>query len=367
MKRNLLSRLTLTISLCICALVSVAQITVTRVDFAVAGDMTINANDTLPSVSTGSAGASQTWNLSGIANHYTDTTVFSNPGSTPYAANFPGANLAGYNSLEDAYYYVNASTSSVEIHGVVFQNPFTGNPLPLPFSPPQPQITFPATFGTAFSNTSTAASGAFYMNLVLDSSTNTVADSFRITQTVIRNSIVDGWGTTTTPAGTFNTLRQRIVDSTNTLIEAYVSIGGFPVGWQTLPFGGNEVSTEYSYIANGQKWAVAELSTDSAGNVTTASYLVNVVIGIDEFSASGNNDVIFYPNPSQGEVNISVLNSKADLLEVYDMLGKKIETLRLNGASLTHSFESLARGLYTFRVLDRSGAAISNGKFVIEK
>ena len=343
-----------------------SQITVTRTDFANVGDLTINANDTLPTVSAGSAGASQTWDLSGLANHFQDTTFFSNPSSTPYASSFPTANLTGYNPTNAAYYYINASSSSVDAVGYVTDNPFTGNPLILPFAPPQTQITFSSTFTTAFSGTSVAASGGFYMHLILDSATNTTADSFRITQTTIRHSLIDGWGTTITPVGTFNSLRQHIIDSTNTLIEAYVLISGFPIGWQTLPFGGNSVSADYNFFANGQKWAVAHLGTDSAGNVTSGNYLVNTVIGIPEYSFAGNTDVVIYPNPSAGRVNISVLNNNAAVLSVYDMLGRITETIQLNNISVAHTFESYAKGLYTFRVLAKNGEQLSSGKFVIE-
>jgi hypothetical protein len=101
--------------------------------------------------------------------------------------------------------------------------------------------------------------------------------------------------------------------------------------------------------------------------VTGAQYLVNVIIGIEELPVSGNSDVIFYPNPSAGEINISVLNNKASSLEVYDMLGRKTETILLGNNSLSHSFSSYANGLYTFSVFDKNGERISAGKFVIEK
>jgi hypothetical protein len=366
MKINLHVTFLISAAIIFCCPFAFSQITVTRTDFANAGDITINANDTLPTVNAGSAGASQTWDLSALANHYQDTTVFSNPSSTPYASSFPSANLAGYNATNAAYYYLNASTSSVNAVGYVTDNPFTGTPLILSFVPPQPQITFPSTIATTFSNSSVASSGSFYLHMVLDSATNTTADSFRITQTTIRYSLIDGWGTTITPAGTFNSLRQHVIDSTNTQIEAYVLISNFPIGWQTLPFGGNSVSTNYNFFANGQKWSIAHLGTDSAGNVTSADYLVNVTIGIPEYSFAGSTDVVIFPNPSTGDVNISVLNNKAVALSVYDMLGRNTETIQLDNISVAHSFESYAKGLYSFRVSGKNGEHLSTGKFVIE-
>jgi hypothetical protein len=352
---------------CLCTASAFSQITITRSDFANVGDMVITAHDTVPVALPGNPGPSQSWDLSGIANHFADTVNFVNPGSTPYAANFPTANLAGHNSTDNSYYYLNASTGSIEITGYVAMNPFTGNPQPLQFSPPQTQTTFPSTAATAFANTSVASSGGFYMHLVLDSSTNTVADSFRITLTTIRNSLVDGWGSVSTPAGTFNVLRQHILDSTNTLIEAYVSVGGFPVGWQTMPFGGNDVTHDYYYLANNQKWAVAQVTTDDIGTVTAAQYMVNAVIGIDEHFFSGSSDVLLYPNPSNGNINISVLTDRATAIEVYDMLGRRTETISLANGSVNHSFELSAKGIYSFRVIGKNGESISNGKFILEK
>ena len=364
MKRNLRLKFFLPVSLLFFAMAASAQITITRSDFGNAGDFAIMVHDTLHStVTRGNAGASQTWTLTSLLNHFTDTTNFLNPASTPYAASFPSSNLAGYNTLDSSYYYINASSTGIYALGLVTPNPFTGNPLILSFSPVITQITFPSNMASAFTVTNATSISTFYYH-----GTYTVFtyDSVRVTTTINRNSIIDGWGIATTPAASLNALRQKLTEYTVQVVDAYIVVP--PLGWQNISaLGTSDTTIHYTYFANGQNWALAEINTNPAGNVTRAQYLLNPVNGIKENAFSGNKDVVFYPNPSAGETNISVLNRDAAALEVFDMFGRKTETLLLDNNSIRHSFSSHADGLYMFRVLDKNGKIISTGKLILEK
>jgi len=72
---------------------SSAQITITDADIATPNHVVYQANDTLPNIIVGTAGAtSQTWNMNTLAQHTTDTLNF-----IPYAwqpnVNYPTSNL----------------------------------------------------------------------------------------------------------------------------------------------------------------------------------------------------------------------------------------------------------------------------------
>src|SRR5437899_1528291 len=118
MKKNLLSKTALIAAFCFPFSQAHSQITITRADFPSVGDQSINAHDTIHAVTEGSAGAAQTWNLTGIVNDYTDTTFFLNPSTTPYALSFLSANLVGYNSTDSSYFYANAGNDSIVVHGI---------------------------------------------------------------------------------------------------------------------------------------------------------------------------------------------------------------------------------------------------------
>src|SRR5262245_43198421 len=114
-----------------------AQITITRNDFADINDYTVNAYDTVfAGITPGNPGGSQTWNFALMQNHYIDSNYFMAPAATPFASNYPSANIASYNSLDSSYVFIDANFSVANIIGYVLPNPFTGSPLPLSFSPP---------------------------------------------------------------------------------------------------------------------------------------------------------------------------------------------------------------------------------------
>jgi hypothetical protein len=343
------------------ALTAQAQITVTRSDFANVGDFTANAYDTvLAGVSPGNAGASQTWDFSNLQVHTIDTNYFVAPASTPYASAFTSANIAVYNSLDSTYAFVDANVNLLNIVGYVVPNAFTGTPVTLSFSPPVTQITFPSTMGTTFNVTNATGQSTFYYS---DTYLTFTFDSVRTTTTTNRASIVDGWGTTITPAGSFSTLRQRISEITSIAIEVYVVSPA--LGWQPVPLGQADTTIQYYYIANGQSWPVAQVETNNSGAVTSAQYLMNVV-GMAELSAV-NKDLNIYPNPSAGEFNVSRLNSKAAMLTVLDINGNEVDRINIDNSLQSFSMSSYPSGIYLFRVLDKAGAVISGGKLAVQK
>jgi len=105
---------------------------------------------------------------------------------------------------------------------------------------------------------------------------------------------------------------------------------------------------------------------------------------VDDIAFSGNNavnehlsseGVTLYPNPASEYVNISVdaLN-EAFSVSVFDVTGKLAATAPLNLSNSIVSRRSgvintadLATGLYSYTVLDQSGAALRAGKFSVVK
>src|SRR4051794_9645834 len=96
--------------LCI-SLFYLAQPTITGANAPVIGDVLVE-QFTTASVSQGNGGANQTWDFSTLqGNGDLSSTTLVSPSSTPYAANFPGANVAAVSSGAYAYYL----TSSTEL------------------------------------------------------------------------------------------------------------------------------------------------------------------------------------------------------------------------------------------------------------
>src|SRR5262249_6519731 len=157
----------------------------------------------------GNSGANQTWNLDSLQSHVVDTNYFKAPASTPFASSFPSANLASYNSLDSTYIFYDVTSNYLHVLGNVIKNPLSGNPTALSFTPAITQITFPCTMSSTFNvNNATAQAAVAYSGTYLGAT----YDSVRGTTTVNRTSLVDGWGSVTTPVGTFNCLRQKLTE-----------------------------------------------------------------------------------------------------------------------------------------------------------
>src|SRR5579863_2626113 len=92
-----------------------AQITITESDLTQIGSDYVAANDTLPTVTPGSRGTNQTWNLSGIKNLYQDTAFVVNAYTLPYYADFATANIGERIDLKGIREYAFGNISSSQL------------------------------------------------------------------------------------------------------------------------------------------------------------------------------------------------------------------------------------------------------------
>lgn len=100
---------------------------------------------------------------------------------------------------------------------------------------------------------------------------------------------------------------------------------------------------------------------DDSGNTTTCTFTVtvNLILGLDDNAL--NNQVVLYPNPTQGLLTLvnnsnEVLNS----ITITDVNGRIIQTIKLQDAG-THtnfSIEPLAQGMYFVRIDTESSTTV---------
>ncbi|MDA9563251.1 T9SS type A sorting domain-containing protein [Flavobacteriales bacterium] len=278
MKKTLLSILGLS-----AAFASQAQVTVTSADFPVIGDQVILVNDTLAAgVSIGGTGAGQTWDLSGIMQHTVDTNNFIDPATTAFASDYPTSTVALAGGAQDTYFTNGATEGTID--GFAGDPMGTGVTMALVFDDLETLLTFPSSLGTSFEDTSHFATSIDAAPLGLP----IAIDSFRVDREAIISSIMDADGSVTTPAGTFDAVRQYKIQSTVDLVEIYVSdlitaatLGVTVNTWSVAPAvpgfldANPTYGTTYTYTwyANGEGYAVAEIRTDDAGSAQSAQYL----------------------------------------------------------------------------------------------
>lgn len=296
--------------------VSFSQITIVSTDLPGVGDVVTTAVDTMPSISIGSAGASQTWDFSSLDNNFQSSMSFVAPSSTPYASDFPSATLAFEESAGSGIYaYLLKNTNELSILGI--EGDFLGTGvMKLPMVPKNKMLEFPMTYGNTFTDAHTET-------IVLAGSTLGVpVDSVKIENTVNKTVTVDAFGSLTTPTSVYNSLRQKNVSITESQISA-LALGI----WSPIAPASVDTSTEYTWwaIDNSIAYSVADVSLDSVGNVMSASFLVaNPPVSVSETKPELKT-LNIYPNPSTTYFEVSSAEP-VRVVKVVDMNGKVVLT-----------------------------------------
>src|SRR3989344_3361870 len=129
-----------------------AQITLTQSDMPQVGTAAITASDTIYNGTTGTIGASQTWNFSALLNHQTDAYFFTAANTQPGFSNFSGSNICLPSPPADSMWtYITSTASGFFMNGLYN----TGSSFPAPvfkYNPPMQLIKLPCTYNTTFTN-----------------------------------------------------------------------------------------------------------------------------------------------------------------------------------------------------------------------
>jgi hypothetical protein len=171
-------------------------------------------------------------------------------------------------------------------------------------------------------------------------------------QSGTRNNLVDGWGTLTTPFGTFQTLRVKsTIDATDTVYNNSLQVG------TTIP---RPLKYEYKWLANGKKIPVLKIETTViAGTeaISNVRYIDSTragvpQVGIAEKTAFNLNSTVF-PNPCVNELTVAYQLPLTTQVKIQNsnVVGKTVFTgineLQNGGLHKTSiSTAELAPGIY---------------------
>lgn len=357
MKKTLL----LSSALLLCALGVNAQITVTTADVAAPVKIIYQSNDTMPTVSEGSFGISQTWNMSALNSHTTDTLTFLPPSWAPNP-DFPSSNLAAKQGWTDNYVYLTNSASGLTVEGSSGTVDFGGGPTTISQvnTPSEILMNFPGNYLSTFTNNYV---GNTYAYLGFDPGIGFTIDSVHIHSHVKKTVIVDAWGSLTTPLGTFNVLRleETVVkyDTTDAQIPA---LGGWVYGVDASA----DSTTGYSWWANGVGFPLVSIKLDSMSNIKETIWLQALpAVGINEqINATVVN---VFPNPAQNQINFTVEANKIGAIQLLDVTGRMIDYILVTGDNVVVDISKLATGVYSYALVGKDNAILNRGKFTVTK
>lgn len=137
-------------------------------------------------------------------------------------------------------------------------------------------------------------------------------------------------------------------------------------------------ATSYTWSANaGSATTMSTTVTPSATTVYTVTVSngtctaqtivvvsVNPCTGIEEMASAG--DIVVYPNPTHGLLNIAIMNESLNSLsiEVFDALGKQVLKETLTKASSSFNLNRLEDGVYFYKIIHNNSQYVKVGKLI---
>lgn len=301
----------------------------------VASDVFVGHSTDTTGFSVGASGASATWNYGMLVSMGTDTTTFSTCAATPYCDSFSGSNLASFDGMD--YAYLIASTAKLQAIGGQSDTDFVH------FSDPKDFMRYPFTYNNSFTDTTMVSMGLFDLQMI-DSVT------------------ADGWGTLTTPGGTYtNALRVHAINYQDVIVMG-------------MPYSSSRYET-YNWYAPGFHYALMTVNIDTAGTGTNHVTGVTYYTGPTSTTKVGNvnrNGVAMNiaPNPATNaaHVTFSLATTEGAFVTVTDLTGRTVATVNnlTKGANnVTINTNDLSAGIYVVQLHTAEG--VTAQKLVVSK
>lgn len=310
-----------------------AQISITSADMPTPGDMprsSLADSMSLANITYSNTGANFTWDYSTLTPDFQRVDTFVTApvnyilsfGSATVSRRLPinpgqggGGGGPGGISIQSGYEFFRTTTSKFErlgYGGIVSGSPF---PLSLVNNPKDIVYVLPLQYGSKDTSVSKA---------ILD-----VTGFAYVEQNQIRYNDVDGWGSITTPYGTFDCM--RIASST---------VGYDSISYNGLNFGNDRPPrTDYKWLGKGEVVPLLQISTNTppmgGGElVSSATYRDSLrsnvpMVGIEK--GMDNVSVRTYPNPTTDYVHFDwneQLGANAEC-RIFDAAGKEVFSQKL--------------------------------------
>jgi len=330
-----------------CAGFAQAQITISQNDFATTGTIITMTDDTMPAALVlGAAGPNQTWDFSTLNNHLSYQYHFVNPASAPFASTFPGANLV-IDVVGSGYFYYLAS-SSTALTAVGQSGDFldNGNPMAIRLNPPDKILEFPSTYQSMYSNIMSYDETIYY-NMVVS---GYQIDSVRMKSIQQKNSLIDAWGTMTTPEGSFPCIRQKNTNAVTDSSWGLVNIGGNTM-WVEFD-NSYTIESTYSWYANGVGMPLVEVTYDTTNNTAIeASWVITSLTynkNDNPLAINTDNNLQIYPNPATDVITVIGAGAfESSIIVIYNSLGQEVMRTEYSGGSpVSIPVHNLKSGIY---------------------
>lgn len=320
-----------------------AQITITRSDMPQSGDTARVMNAAItPNLATrlAATGADFEWNFADLQPQNDELHNYRAGLQTPYFYFLTAygrevqesVNLLVIN-LEQLYDFYSLNNNRFAITGKGFT--VTGLPLPAFFSDADEMFFLPLTYQR--NDSSTFAYGLDIPTVGEYSSRGG------------RKTEVDGWGSITTPKGTYDCLR---VKSTLRISDS-ITFNGFNIG---LPL---RTEVQYYWLAKGEKAPILKATGNSFFGQFTPNviqYRYNAPVLVPQLKVQVEaGKVLLYPNPTSEILYLAVNGiDRIEAVQMFDEYGRLVKAIESHPQAGI-DIRDLQSGLYTVRVYGQYG------------
>jgi hypothetical protein len=338
-----------------------AQITLQVNDFATAGD-TVRWSLANPiSIDLQNTGANTTWDFSQLSAQ-SQTLIDCNPigfgsllilatygpiASTPYKATYfnltddlPIDQFSAFLPIELSNLSQYTRRTNTQINSIGYSIDVQGQGVPFKSDTIETRYALPLQFNDTYTSR-----GYTYIDL-------NPATDIKFIQHRERVSVVDGWGSVTTPLGTFEALRIRHdISENDSIYQTFFGTGS----WFAPP---SFVTTEYEWWTTGKKECLVRATVGGFGqNQTPTIEYQDIYLGLDAGLSMPTLEISFYPNPASDWCYFQTA-TPFEFLEIMDASGRVV--LRHENAALQGYFDisALPNGTYTVRVQAIAGVAV---------
>ena len=323
-------------------------------DLTSIGDVITRYTDTIPAYGPGGSGPNQTWDFSNAVPEDTSTTTVVTVASTGFQSSFSGSDYA-MTGEADSYLFFSHDANQMTTEGAAGDLLETGEIIETPFTDPLLLHEFPRTFGSTFDDTyvfqAEADGSAFSVHRIRLNHTGHVFDT------------TDAYGTLITPTGTYNALRVKSVDFTTSDID--VQLLPFPAIWTDFTVV-EDTSVTYSWHAEEEMLAIAEMAFDSVGNPSRFTYSAVPPVSTVGIEEDTEVELVVYPQPATDFLYLKGLyNFYNYTAEILSIDGKVCSRNQLGSTRI--SVATLQRGVYVLRLVSIDGIHEKPIRFVVAR
>jgi hypothetical protein len=337
------------------ATTSVAQVTITSNDlFAIGSRYQIGVDDS-PSATPGNSGTNLSWNFGTLTAEGTRILEVMAPQDSPLGAQL-GGNRAVVENTNEAADHLTVSTTQLRGHGIILGE---GDlQMPLALTPPMVLLNLPAQYYQNHSGISRARLSSY---LGQDIGLGFVVDSIRIRTHIAYLSEVDGWGTVTTPLGSFGAIRQFLLQNVTDSMDVYRADEDL---WLLGVDVTSSAQRSWSWWAPEHDLPVVQLFDDDGnGGMDRAEWIEE---DLNTTSVNGPTEqlpVQVFPNPATEQVTVVLKDAATATYILHDLNGRRVQQGTLSSEHSSIPLGELDRGVYALQV--EQGRAIGSTRIVV--